>query len=41
MIAAKMFSDEGKVITDFEQVVTDQDENKLLPIYDIILAGVE
>ena len=38
---SKMFSDEGKVITDFEQVVTDQDENKLLPIYDIILAGVE
>lgn len=38
---SKMFSDEGKVITDFEQVVTDRDENKLLPIYDIILAGVE
>ena len=38
---SKMFSEEGKVITDFEQVVNDPEENKLLPIYDIILAGVD
>lgn len=38
---SKMFSDEGKVLTDFEQVVTEQNESKSLPIYDIILAGVE
>ena len=38
---SKMFSDEGKIITDFEQVVVDSNEDKLFPIYDIILAGVE
>ena len=38
---SKMFSDEGKIITDFEHVVVDSIEDKLCRIYDIILAGVE
>ena len=38
---SKMFSDEGKIITDFEQVVAENNEDNALPIYDIILAGVE
>ena len=38
---SKMFTDEGKVLTDFEQVVFEKEANEPLPIYDIILAGVE
>ena len=38
---SKIFTDEGKIITDFEQVVSEEEANKPLPIYDIILAGVE
>lgn len=38
---SKMFTDEGKIVTDFEQVMAEKKENESLPIYDIILAGVE
>ena len=38
---SKMFTDEGKVLTDFDQVMSEKEANEPLPIYDIILAGVE
>lgn len=38
---SKMLMDEGKIATDFEQLISAQRGDMSLPIYDIILAGVE
>lgn len=38
---SKMLMDEGKIATDFEQLISAQRGDTSLPIYDIILAGVE
>lgn len=38
---SKMLMDEGKIATDFEQLISAQRGDASLPIYDIILAGVE